>query len=304
MMVGESIGIRRVRALIQRLGPTSLPIHIHGPTGAGKELVARALHSASARTGKLVSLNVSAIADGLFESTLFGHVRGSFTGAVTSEHGALVEAHRGSIFLDEIGGLSHGGQAKLLRAIELQEFRPVGARQDRSSQFRVISATNDDLEARAGSGDFRRDLLHRLKGAVINIPPLSDRLEDIRPLARTFASRHGVNEAVFIDESALRELEEREWPGNVRELLLVVQCAAALAGDDRISRANVLEALDLQRIRKATRRPRVKEKSARLLAALETHQGDIDAVVDELKVHRATIYRTIRRYGRRESNAE
>ncbi len=292
LILGDSPGIRRVRSLVARLAPTELPVHIHGPTGCGKELVARALHLASGRTGKLVAFNVCAIGEGVFEGTLFGHARGAFTGAVADQDGLLLEAHQGTVFLDEIGGLPAGAQAKLLRAIELREFRPVGGRRDRTSQFRTVSATNDDLDALMQRGLFREDLLHRLRGAVISVPPLSERREDIRPIARQQALRLSCGQ---IDHDALLELERCDWPGNVRELLQVVQCAAALAGDDVLGHEVIREALELRRIPSSAQRGRADASSRELRTTLDANGWDVDATAAVLGLHRATVYRRMRR---------
>ena len=297
-IIGVSPAIRRLRALIVRLAPSMLPVHIHGPTGSGKELVARALHIASRRAGKLVSMNVCAIAEGVFEATLFGHTRGAFTGAIADQDGLLVEADGGTVFLDEIGGMSGVAQAKLLRAIELREFRPVGARKDKTSRFRLLSATNEDLDLLVERGAFREDLSHRLRGAVVTVPPLAARKEDIDPLARHFARTFADK---TIDETAIAELVQREWPGNVRELALVVQCASALAGTGRISRASVHEALELRRAPNAFERARDDADARRLLDALRANAWDVDATAAAVGIHRTTVYRRMRKFGLDES---
>lgn len=234
-LIGSSPPIRELRRLILRIAPQSTSVVIHGSTGSGKELVAQALHAASGRKGRYVAFNVCAIPDTMFESTLFGHVRGAFTGAVSDNDGYLVEADRGTIFLDEISGLPLFNQMKLLRAVETREFRPVGARQDRRSEFRVVAASNDDLPGLAHAGQFRQDLLFRLRGIPIEVPLLADRLEDVPALALHFAreaARPG--EPVEIKPTAIRELQAYDWPGNVRELRQVIECAIALAGSSRL----------------------------------------------------------------------
>src|SRR5258707_5408231 len=145
-LIGDSAPMHELRRRIARVARTELPVLIEGPTGSGKELVAQALHRMSGRPGDCVAVNVCAVAEGMFEDALFGHVRGAFTGAMADHAGYLTEAHRGSIFLDEIGGLGLTGQAKLLRAIETKQFRPVGARHDQTSDFRVVAASNVPLD--------------------------------------------------------------------------------------------------------------------------------------------------------------
>lgn len=292
ILLGHSPAIQRVRWLIEKLARASVPVLVHGPTGVGKELVARALHVASGRRGPLVACNVCAIADGLFESTMFGHVRGAFTGAVADSSGILSEADGGTAFLDEIGGLGLPAQAKLLRALESHEFRPVGAGKDRRSDFRVVAATNDDLAALAVAGRFRSDLLYRLNGAVIEVPSLSARPDDIPLLARSFAG------GVSIEGPALRLLLEQSWPGNVRELRTVVECAVAFTDQAEITMLAVREALDLRgtAVTSATTGQASREEShGTLLGILRACEGDIDAVAAILGVHRATVYRRLRR---------
>lgn len=293
ILLGESEAIRRVRWLIGKLARTSIPVLVHGPTGAGKELVARALHVSSGRSGRLVASNVCAIADGLFESTVFGHVRGAFTGAIADAPGLLLEAHGGTAFLDEIGGLAPSGQAKLLRALESHEFRPLGGKIDRRSDFRLVAATNENLDVSVVAGRFRADLLYRLAGATIAVPPLSSRPEDIPLLTRHFLGQRPIT------DGALAVLAEQPWAGNVRELRGVVECAAALTDRSEVTGVAVEEALALRRLSRAPQPPlsRTNRVAQPLLAALAAHQGDVDAVAAALGVHRATVYRRLRRLG-------
>jgi DNA-binding NtrC family response regulator len=296
LLVGDSAVMRRLRALIVRVAPTRLPVLIEGPTGAGKELVAQALHALSGRSGQLTAFNVCAIGDALFEDALFGHVRGAFTGAVGEARGYLAEADGGTLFLDEIGGLALGPQAKLLRALETGRFRPVGSAKDRSSDFRIVAATNVSTRSLAASGAFREDLMHRLSGVVLEVPALRDRLEDVPLLARHFAELLplGAEEPVTFEPSALDALTSLDWSGNVRELRLTVERAAALAASPRLTRADVLAATGTN----ASGRQR-SERAAfferRLLEVLEQVAWDVDAAAAALGVHRATVYRRLGR---------
>lgn len=226
-IVGSSPPIRQVRDLIALAAPTTLPVLIQGPTGAGKELVAAALHAMSGRRGRLVAFNVCAIGDAMFEDALFGHVRGAFTGAVADSQGLLREADHGTVFLDEISGLNASLQVKLLRALEHGQFRPVGARSDCRSEFRVIAATNEEIGDLVDAGRFRADLAHRLGGIVIRVPALADRRTDIPCLVEHFL--RPAHCAVTVSDAALLRLVEHPWPGNVRELRQVVEWAAVLA---------------------------------------------------------------------------
>jgi DNA-binding NtrC family response regulator len=291
--------MQRLRDLIARLGPTSIPVLIQGPTGSGKELVAKALHAASGRTGSLVSFNVCAISDSMFEDALFGHVRGAFTGAAQGSCGYLAEAHGGTVFLDEIGGVPPSAQAKLLRALETGSFRPVGAERDRVSDFRIVAATNEDVRSLVSAGAFRADLMHRLSGVVVEVPPLAARLDDVPMLAHHFAaelSHAGLSQRALSDE-AVSALAGYEWPGNVRELKMTVARAAILATGTVIGSDDVRLALAGPRAEQGLRRPSLALADQQLVAALEQTKWDVDAAAASLGVHRATIYRRLARLG-------
>jgi len=303
LLIGDSAAMRRIRALIRKIAPSPIPVLIQGPTGSGKELVARALHIGSGRSGAFVGFNVCAVADSMFEDALFGHVRGAFTGAVNDRQGYLAEANRGTMFLDEIGDLPAGLQAKLLRAIETKEFRAVGSRVDNRSDFRLISATNERLADVVAQGSFRHDLLFRLRGIVIELPPLASRMEDLPQLAQLFASRWEIQRGPgeqprLLASDAIELLQTHTWPGNVRELKAVVECAAALADDALITRADVLRAgmfgLDARQSPDGQRRGFLERT---LLEVLDETGWKVDAAAEILGVHRATIYRRLERIG-------
>ncbi|MFL5605603.1 MAG: sigma 54-interacting transcriptional regulator [Gemmatimonadaceae bacterium] len=294
MLIGDSIPMRQLRAVIARVAASALPVLIEGETGAGKELVARALHQASGRGGALVSFNVCAIADTMFEDALFGHVRGAYTGAVQSAPGYLAEANGGTLFLDEISGLPSGSQAKLLRAIETKEFRPVGANADRRSDFRVVAASNESLASLVEAGRFRRDLSHRLGGIRLAVPALRERAEDIPALVHRFSAQCTVlgTEPVTFSESALRRLQAYNWPGNVRELRYVVEAASTLAIRPMLGAEDVTPFLVA-----ATGAPerRAAYHDQQLLTHLEQSAWDINEAARRLGVHRATVYRRLKR---------
>ena len=293
-IVGESTAVRRLRALIAVAAPTRLAVLIQGPTGAGKELVASALHAASGRRGRFVPFNVCAIGDSMFEDALFGHVRGAYTGAWSETPGFLLEADGGTAFFDEISGLQPMLQAKLLRAIETGEFRPIGAKRDAKSDFRVIAATNERLNVLIGERRFRSDLAHRIGGVIINVPSLAERVEDIPFLVRHFLDRADAAH-VIVTPAALARLAAYHWPGNVRELKQTVEWAAALC-EAELSEATVQAALAQRAhgIVVVSDEDLCVEGRA-LRQTLERHSWNTDAAARELGVHRATLYRRMKR---------
>lgn len=293
-IIGESPTIQRLREEILRLAPSTARVLIHGPTGSGKELVAQALHRASGRPGRLVAVNVCAIPDTMFESTLFGHVRGAFTGATGDAAGLLTEAHRGTLFLDEISSLRTPEQAKLLRAVETGEFRRVGATKDQFSDFRVISATNEDLVRMVEADLFRADLHFRLRGAHLNVPSLARRREDIGPLIRHFVRQF--DRQVMIEDDALEVMAHYHWPGNVRELRQVVETAGLMAAGGIVTRDLLVRLLG------AAFRPvaddSVKDQSRQELKdVLVSCRWDTALAAEILGVHRVTVYRRMHRWG-------
>ncbi|HEY0077765.1 MAG TPA: sigma-54 dependent transcriptional regulator [Pyrinomonadaceae bacterium] len=232
-LVGRSAAFLQVMKLVGRVAPTSLPVLITGESGTGKELVARAIHRRSTRaSNSFVAVNCGALPSELIESELFGHVRGSFTGAERDRRGLWEEADGGTVFLDEITETTLGFQVKLLRALQEGEIRRVGSNKTVQLDVRVIAATNRDVEVEVRAGRFRQDLLYRLNAVTIHLPPLRARREDIPVLARRFAER--VRPAatsappVTFTSEALRLLENYGWPGNIRELENAVVRAAAL----------------------------------------------------------------------------
>ena len=232
-ILGQSGAMRWVFQLIERVARYPTPTLITGESGTGKELVARALHAASPRaSGPLVAVNSASIVDTLFESTLFGHKRGSFTGADRDRKGLLEQADGGTLFLDEIGEMSLSGQAKLLRVLETREVLPVGASQPRSVDVRVVSATNRELLDAIEEGRFRRDLYYRLCGVNIALPPLRARGEDLILLANHFLQGARTRmESLLARELApevLAAFRDYAWPGNVRELRQIIESAAVL----------------------------------------------------------------------------
>lgn len=244
-LVGRSPAFLRALVHLSSLSRTDAPLMIGGETGTGKELVARAAHQLSARKDKpFVAVNCSALTDSLMDSELFGHVRGSFTGALRDNPGLFRAAEGGTLFLDEIGDLAPAGQAKLLRVLQEHEVRAVGSTRPVHVNVRVMAATHRDLASLAQRGDFRQDLYYRLRVGEVRLPPLRERVEDILPLAHAFLEKFrresGVGARAF-DPAAVQALTIHGWPGNVRELEATVTRAAAVAQSGIIT----VEDLDL-----------------------------------------------------------
>ena len=232
-MVGNSVGLQKIRELVTRVAPTNARVLITGENGSGKELVARAIHEASARrSGPFVEVNCAAIPSELVESELFGHLKGSFTGASSDQVGKFEVADGGTLFLDEIGDLALNAQAKILRALQEGVIVRVGGSKPISIDVRVIAATNRDLTDEIAAGRFREDLYHRLNVMPIQVPPLRQRAEDIPALVSHFVAVLGAGPGMApkpFSGGALRRLQRRRWPGNVRELRNAVERLLILA---------------------------------------------------------------------------
>ncbi|RMH39012.1 MAG: FHA domain-containing protein [Deltaproteobacteria bacterium] len=242
-LIGSSAAMREIFATLEKVAPSDLTVMITGETGTGKEMVARAIHNASKRADKpFVVLDCGSIPKDLIESTLFGHEKGSFTGAVGQHRGCFEQANGGTIFLDEIGELDISLQPKLLRVLEQREIKRVGGDRTIKVDVRVIAATNRDLRAEVNANNFREDLYFRLSVVHIELPPLRERREDLPQLCQHFlrevASRRGVN--LSFSQDAMAALVSHSWPGNVRELRNVVERAAALCDGPVISRADLV----------------------------------------------------------------
>jgi DNA-binding NtrC family response regulator len=234
-ILGMSLPMRQLGETVRRVAPTQAPVLLLGENGSGKELVARAIHAGSPRRGKpLVTLNCAAIPDTLFESELFGHARGAFTGATDARRGKFQESDGGTLFLDEVGEIPLALQPKLLRALESGEVERVGGRGPESIDVRIVAATNRDLEAEVAAGRFRQDLYFRLLVVPVRLPPLRERGEDVPLLAAHFlaeACRKNRIRAKILSEPALELLRSHAWPGNVRELRNAMERVAILVAE-------------------------------------------------------------------------
>jgi len=241
-LLGKSTVMQRLFALLDRLAATHSTVLIQGESGTGKELVARALHFNGPRSHHaFVPVNCAAMPEGLLESELFGHAKGAFTGAHIARKGLFQEADKGTIFLDEIGEMPPGMQAKLLRVIEQRQIRPVGSDREINVDVRVLAATHRDLETEVQQGNFREDLYYRLKVMMVRVPPLREHPEDIAFLAETFLHHYTDTTQVGprrFTREALRSLEQYSWPGNVRELTHVIERAVTLSDGEWIYKAD------------------------------------------------------------------
>lgn len=297
-LIGDSKAIQKVRALARDCAHSDLCVLILGETGTGKELVARLIHNLSYRSQKkLVIVNCAAIPEELFESELFGHEKGAFTGAHATKIGLMEEANNGTLFLDEVGDLSLNHQARLLRAIETGTFRRVGGNSDIRVDVRVLSATNKDLPSEVSAGRFRRDLFHRLNAFVISIPPLRERIEDIPLLADYFLQqvrRKYPVRATRFSSKALKWLENQPWHGNVRELRNLIERASIVAKNEEIQPQDLVSELSVYTPEKF---PTLEElEKNHIIKALQQTQGNVVSAAEMLGIGKSTLYRKIADY--------
>ena len=300
-LIAESAAMRPVLDVVSRVGPSDANVLITGENGTGKGLVAQTLHSVSLRsTRPLVTVNTGGLAEGVFESELFGHVKGAFTDAKTDRVGRFEMADGGTLFLDEIANISQGLQAKLLRTIEAGEFERVGSSKTRRVDVRVFSATNADLHAAVNEGRFRQDLLFRLNTIELRLPPLRDRREDIPILSAHFLRQHADHyrkPLTGFDEGAIKALLSHSWPGNVRELDHAVERAVLMAQGDTIRSGD----LGLRAGREGP--PRLEEMSLEdveallIKKALARFSGNVSHAANALGLSRSALYRRLQRYG-------
>jgi two-component system nitrogen regulation response regulator NtrX len=315
-MIGTSPALRGVRALIDKVGPTAARVLITGENGSGKELVARAIHAASPRRkGPFVEVNCAAIPSELIESELFGHMKGSFTGAFADRPGKFELADGGTLFLDEIGDLSLAAQAKMLRALQEGEVTRVGGAKAMRVDVRVLAATNKDLESEIAANRFREDLLYRLNVVPIVVPPLRERAGDIAELVTHFASAltnaAGVPPRQF-DASAVERLQRRAWPGNVRELRNAVERLMILAPGKAVTAADVDRILAGgadSAAPAAAANPddpftaptfeafKLEAERVFLAAKLRQHDWNVSETARALDMPRSNLYKKIERYG-------
>jgi DNA-binding NtrC family response regulator len=299
--IANSDAMQPVLRLISNVGPSDANVLITGEHGSGKEVVARTLHALSNRASRpLVAVNTGGLPEGIFESELFGHVKGAFTDARTDRIGRFELAHGGTLFLDEIANIPMSQQAKLLRVLESGEMERVGSSQTRRVDVRIISATNADLNQEVTAGRFRQDLLFRLNTVEVHIPPLRERRQDIPLLASYFLSRYAERyrkPSKTLDPSAMQGMLEYSWPGNVRELDHAVERAVLLSGGDLVRVSD----LSLRHPRENTQRMEdlsLEEVESLLIRkAIDRYSGNISQAADALGLSRSALYRRLQKYG-------
>lgn len=298
-LVAQSPAMRPVVEMIQRIAPSDANVLIRGENGTGKGVVARAIHTSSKRAAKpLVVVNAGGLSENLFESELFGHVRGAFTDARTDRAGRFEIADGGTLFLDEIANVPLAQQAKLLRAVESGEFERVGSSQTRKVDVRLITATNAQLENEVQAGRFRQDLLFRLNTVEIRLPPLRERRDDIPALAAHFLTQHAARyrrPIAGFSAQAIAALTEHAWPGNVRELDHAVERAVLMAHGPEIARSDLaLQAPSENRIEDMS----LEDVEAHLIRkALVRFDGNVSRAAEALGLSRSAMYRRMQRYG-------
>ena len=315
-IIGSSPPMQNVYRLVARCAPTNSTVMVRGDSGTGKELIARAIHFNSLRKEQpFITVDCASLSENLLESELFGHVKGSFTGAVTNKKGLLEAANGGTLFLDEIGNISMSTQAKLLRFIEEREFKAVGDTQTKTVNIRLITATNKDLENMVSEGSFRDDLYYRINIFPIEIPSLRERRDDIPALAFHFLNQFSKEMDRQVKEfsaGAMNLLMNHDWPGNVRELENVVHRAVILTSDESIRQAHLVNILDMQplgdmdiprtseelkSIKKITRQKSVQNvEKLFVLGALKRNRWSVTAAAEETGMQRPNLQALMKKY--------
>ena len=300
-LIAESRAMQSVVQLIERIGPSEANVLITGLNGTGKGVVAQALHSLSSRTtAPMITVNTGGLSEGVFESELFGHVKGAFTDAKTDRVGRFELADGGTLFLDEISNVPLSQQPKLLRVLETGEFERVGSSKTQRVEVRIISATNADLKSEVAAGRFREDLLFRLNTIEIHLPPLRERREDIPLMARHFLHQHNQRYRkcfTCFDEPAMQALLNHDWPGNIRELNHVTERAVLM------SQGVTIRASDLGLIASRDDGQRLEDMSMEdverwlIKKTLARFEGNASKAAESLGLSRSAFYRRLQRFG-------
>ncbi len=304
-LLGESPPMQYLFELIENVSQTDAPVLIHGQSGTGKELVARAIHEESPRNkNPFIKVNCAALNENLLESELFGHEKGAYTGADRTRIGRFEAAHEGTIFLDEIGDIPLSTQVKLLRVLEEKEIERVGDHKPIPVDVRIISATNKDLDAMIGEGLFREDLFFRINVFPLNCPSLAERLEDIPPIVQNFIDQNrskGAKEIMGLSPEAMQALLAYTWPGNVRELRNAIEYAFVLCSGDWIGKEHlppkIAAVSKRQFANHAMGSTSWEEERTNLIQALRRVAGNQSEAARILGVSRVTIWKRIKKYG-------
>ncbi len=302
-IVARSGVMQRVLETVSHIAPTDSTVYIHGESGTGKELVARAIHLAGRRRDQpFVAVNCAALPETLLESELFGHEKGSFTGAIKSSRGLFVQAQGGTIFLDEIGDMPLSIQAKFLRVLQERQFHPVGADQPVEVDVRVIVATNKDLEEGVRQGTFRDDLYYRIHVIPLALPPLRERKDDIPILVSHFIKKYGAQmgrKVKGLMPAAMQRLMIHDWPGNVRELENTIEYAVAMTREDVISGDLILpsKVVSVEQTIKPLREAKDAFEKTYLSRLLEIAQGNVSSAANLAGKYRADFYILLKKHG-------
>jgi DNA-binding NtrC family response regulator len=305
-IIGRSSAIQRLMQLIQKVAPTDSTVLIRGATGTGKELVARALHHNSPRRDRaLVTINCAALQENLLESELFGHEKGSFTGATQAKRGLIEVAEGGTLFIDEVAEMAPAMQAKLLRVLENGHYRRVGGTQEQQANVRIIAATNKPLEEEQKNGRFREDLFYRLNVVTLPLPPLRERREDIPILINHFLTTRQIGKIKFqVQPHALEMMTRYDWPGNIRELVNVLERAQILAEDHLITTDDLPENMILSPVQNGNASNVVEGPTDNLeamerrhvLSVLQRLKYNKVKAANSLGISRRSLYRLIEKY--------
>lgn len=300
-IVGESPQVKKILEMIDTVAQTDATVMIRGESGTGKELVAQAIHGKSNRRYfPIISINCGAFPEGLLESELFGHEKGAFTGAQHKRKGKLEMANGGTLFFDEIGNITMKMQMDLLRVIETKQFTPLGSNKVVNVDFRVIAATNSDLEKKVTEKDFREDLYYRLNVFSIQIPPLRERTGDIPPIARYFLEKYArsMNKNVTdISPEAMKILIQYDWPGNIRELRNTIERALVVVGKKNRIEPDDLNLLFLSKGTPTGGNSLEDIEKVHIRRILEQSDWNISKSAETLKIDRVTLYNKIKKYG-------
>ncbi len=301
MLWGDSPAMAALRRIAERVAATNANILITGENGTGKDLLAREIHRMSARSaGPMEAVDMGAVTETLFESELYGHVRGAFTDAKADRPGKFETAHGGTLFLDEIGNLPYRLQAKLLTALQQRQIVRVGSNTPRPVDIRLICATNLDLPRMVASGEFRQDLFYRINTVVLELPPLRDRRDDIPAFVDLFLQKYariyGKDVPAVADE-VMRRLQAQQWPGNIRQLEHVVEKALIMSDGD-VLRSDAFDLFDTADSPASTDAGTLEDMERTAIAsAIRRNGGNLAEVARQLGITRQTLYNKIRKYG-------